>query len=126
MRLLLDSQILYWLFHLPEKVQTTTRAVLADRANELWFSAVTPWELAIKRAKGSLRFEDAALLGAIAEFRLHELQIAARHGLAAAALPPHHRDPFDRLLVAQAKLENLTLVTTDRTLPRYGVAVLEG
>ena len=75
MRLLLDSQILYWLFHLPEKVQTKTRAVLADRVNELWFSAVTPWELAIKRAKGSLRFEDAALLGAIAEFRLHELQL---------------------------------------------------
>ena len=121
MRRLLDSQIPYWLFHLPEKVQTTTRDVLADRANELWFSAVTPWELAIKRAKGY-----AALLGAIVEFRLHELQIAARHGLAAAALPLHHRDPFDRLGVAQAKLENLTLVTTDRTLPRYGVAVLEG
>ena len=108
MRLLLDSQILYWIFHLPEKVRTTTRAVLADGANELWYSAVS-----------------AALLDAIAAFRLQELQIAARHGLAAAALPPYHGDPFDRLLVAQAKLENLTLVTTDRTLPRYGVAVLE-
>jgi PIN domain nuclease of toxin-antitoxin system len=125
MKPLLDSQILYWSFHLPEGVQTRTRAVAADRANELWYSAVTQWELAIKRAKVLLRFEDAALLAAVAAFGLQELQIAARHGLAAAALPLHHRDPFDRLLVAQAKLENLTLVTTDRTLRRFEVTVLE-
>jgi PIN domain nuclease of toxin-antitoxin system len=125
MRLLLDSQVFYWLLHLPERVGPKARKNLADRANELWYSALTPWELAIKRAKGALRFDDAALLRGIDAFRLRELPISTRHGLAAAALPAHHRDPFDRLLVAQAQLESLILVTTDRTLPRYGVPVME-
>ncbi len=125
MRLLVDSQVLYWLLHFPEKVRSEARGTLADRANEVWYSAVTPWELAIKRAKGALRFDDAALLRGIAAFRLRELPISTRHGLAAAALPAHHRDPFDRLLVAQAQLESLTLVTADRTLPRYAVPVME-
>ena len=124
MRLLLDSQVFYWLLHLPERVGPKARKNLADRANELWYSALTPWELAIKRAKGALRFDDAALLRGIDAFRLRELPISTRHGLAAAALPAHHRDPFDRLLVSQALVEKLPILSTDPQISRYPIETL--
>ena len=76
------------------------------------------WELAIKRAKGKFDFDDGVMLEVIEQQDFIKLPVTTRHGLEAAALPSHHADPFDRMLIAQARLEGLTLVTADRAFWR--------
>ncbi len=87
-------------------------------------SAVSVWEAGIKIASGKLALAPDVLRDTLDKSRFQPLDVTYDHGLAAAALPLHHRDPFDRMLVAQAQLEGLTLVTTDRELAVYGVALL--
>ena len=89
----------------------------------LFFSAASIWEVAIKRAQDKLDVPDN-LLDTMEQRGFVELQVSARHGLIAGALPPHHRDPFDRMLVAQAQREGLTLVTHDERIRAYDVPVL--
>ena len=125
MRLLLDSNALYWFVVEPERLGPAAYAAINDPNHEVSFSAVNLWELAIKRAKGKLRFEDAAMLAAVAAQGFVELPVTARYSLEAASLPLHHNDPFDRMLIAQARLEGLTLVTSDRVFWRYRVLLLE-
>ena len=125
MRLLLDSHALHWTVLEPGRLRTATADVLTDSANAVYYSAVNLWELGIKRAKGKFAFDDAELLDAIGRQRFDELPISTRHGLEAASLPPHHSDPFDRMLIAQARLEGLTLVTSDRQFWRYRVLLME-
>jgi PIN domain nuclease of toxin-antitoxin system len=91
----------------------------------VYYSAVSLWELAIKRAKGRFSFDDGEMLDAIKHQRFDELPISTRHGLEAASLPPHHSDPCDRMLIAQARLEGLTLVTSDRQFWQYRVLLME-
>lgn len=86
-------------------------------------SAVTPWELGIQRALGRLDFPDG-LIGALDSNGFVELPISAEHGAAAAELPGHHRDPFDRMLIAQARAESLVLVTANRSLRWHGIELL--
>lgn len=86
-------------------------------------SAVSPWEIEIKRAKGRLR-APTDLLGAVGRAGFTALPVVLEHGVAAGQLPLHHHDPFDRMLVAQAQLEGLTIVTDDEQIARYQVAVL--
>jgi PIN domain nuclease of toxin-antitoxin system len=86
-------------------------------------SPVTPWEIEIKRATGKLDAPDD-LEHQLDDAGFVALPIMIEHGLAAGRLPLHHRDPFDRMLVAQAQIEGLTIVTSDRDIPRYQVAVL--
>lgn len=86
-------------------------------------SVVAVWEVAIKRAAGKLRIADGFVERAERE-GYHWLGVSVDHALAAGALPPHHRDPFDRMVVAQAQVEQLTVVTSDPAIGRYGVAVL--
>ena len=121
--LLVDSHILYWLDADPGRVSARLRAVLRDRKRNVFVSAASAWELGIKRAKGKLKFE-----GSVASMRSRyyflERPITFAHSEKAAELPLLHGDPFDRLLVAQAMLEGLTLVTVDPMMARYGVAVL--
>ena len=98
----------------------TLRALIADPANEIVVSAATLWEAAIKRALGKLRFETPVLLDALSRGGIGVLSITAEHALAAGDLPRHHDDPFDRMLVAQAIAEGLTLISRDawlRVLP---------
>lgn len=122
-RLLLDSHILLRLDHEPDLVPAAHRRVLADRRNEVFVSAVTAWELNIKRATGKLSLLES-LPSQVKRLGFTELPIPLRHGEMAGDLPLHHKDPFDRMLVAQALAEDLMLVTADCKLAQYGVAIL--
>jgi PIN domain nuclease of toxin-antitoxin system len=125
LRLLLDSNALYWFVVEPERLDQRAFAAINDTANEVFFSAVNLWELAIKRAKGRIRFTDQTMLDAVRAQGFTELPVTTRYGLEAASLPPHHNDPFDRMLIAQARLEGLTLVTGDNVFWRYRVLLME-
>lgn len=122
MRLLLDSQVVFlWLT--TRSVPDPTRRAITDARSHVLVSAATIWELAIKQARGRLALTSADL-DALLEADFELLPISPQHALAAARLPPHHRDPFDRMLIAQARAEQLILVGGDRVFERYEVDVL--
>jgi PIN domain nuclease of toxin-antitoxin system len=122
-RLLLDTHVLLWWLAEPERLSARTRNVLADGENVAFVSAATIWEAGIKERLGKL---DGArhLAEHVRSQNMTELPIRFEHAAAAAALPAHHRDPFDRMLVAQAQCESLTFVTADERAARYVVAIL--
>ncbi len=123
MRLLLDSHVLLWWDSNLRNLSAAQIEAIGDPENAVFVSAVTGWELGIKVATGKLTTSDS--IGAIAErFGFTELPITLVHGQTAAALPMLHKDPFDRMLVAQAISEQMVLVTVDERLSGYGVAVL--
>jgi PIN domain nuclease of toxin-antitoxin system len=121
-RYLLDSHILIWLDTGNERLTLSIREKLRN-AEQRYLSAATAWELALKQAAGKLQL-GATISSMLATFRLQELPVLIRHGERAAALPLHHGDPFDRMLVAQTLEENLILVTADRRMTEYGVPTL--
>ena len=121
-RYLLDSHILIWLDTGNERLTLSIREKLRN-AEQRYLSAATAWELALKQAAGKLQLR-ATISSMLATFRLQELPVLIRHGERAAALPLHHGDPFDRMLVAQTLEENLILVTADRRMTEYGVPTL--
>lgn len=125
MRLLLNFHALFWAILTPEKLRPETVDAITDPSSTVLFSAVNLWELAIKRAKGKFDFDDDVMLEVVKQQDFVELPVTTRHGLEAAALPPHHGDPFDRMLIAQARLEGLTLITSDRAMWAYRVLLLE-
>jgi PIN domain nuclease of toxin-antitoxin system len=120
--LLLDSNVVVWLDQKPQRIPESVMIRL-ESAPQVFLSAVTAWELAIKQSLGSL-----TLLRPVSDLihthQMIELPVTIRHGEVVRDLPLHHRDPFDRLLVAQAILEGLILVTGDRQLLSYGVPIL--
>lgn len=121
MRLLLDTHVLIWW---DEGESLSKRAADAiRRADQVYVSAVTGWEIAIKASLGRIETTRSVAV-ATAESGFEELPVRLAHAEALASLPPHHRDPFDRMLVSQALAEGLTLVTRDRALRRYGVKLL--
>ena len=124
MKLLLDSHTYLWWLEDHPKLSPAARAALADPANVVLVSAASIWEIEIKRAIGRLDAGDADLVSEIAANRFMELPVQARHAAAAARLPNHHGDPFDRLLIAQAQLEGLICVTRGRAFQDYGTATL--
>ncbi|HEV3455802.1 MAG TPA: type II toxin-antitoxin system VapC family toxin [Thermoanaerobaculia bacterium] len=124
MKLLLDSHAFLWWLAGDRKLGAGARQAVADPASIVHVSAATIWELAIKAALGKLDLDGADLVDEIGESDFVELPMTARHALAAAQLPRHHEDPFDRMLIAQAQLEGLTLITKDRALGAYGVPIL--
>ena len=121
MRLLLDTHLLVWVQGTPERLPAALAAMLQDHANTPMFSVASLWELVIKQALGrpDFRVEPAVLRRALLDGGWQELPIQAHHALAVAALPPLHRDPFDRLLLAQASADGLLLVTADQQLAAY-------
>lgn len=123
MNLLLDTHVLLWAFTDDARLRGRARDAIVDGANPVFVSAVTAWEIAIKKALGKLEAPDD-FLEELARHRFTPLYISCEHALAVEGLPPIHTDPFDRLLVAQAQLERLTLVTRDRRLGEYGVPIL--
>ena len=124
MKLLLDSHaFLWWLTDAPE-LSPSARAALADPANVVLVSAVTTWEIEIKRALGRLEAGSAELVAEIEANRFAQLPVWARHAEAAARLPRHHDDPFDRMLIAQAQVEGLVCVTRDPAFQAYGIPCL--
>jgi len=121
MRLLLDTQLLVWAMGEPERLPTGCAAMLEDPSNSLLFSVASLWELVIKQALGRPDFnlEPSLLRQALLDGGWQELPIEASHALAVSQLPPLHRDPFDRLLLAQAQVEGLLLLTADSQLSLY-------
>lgn len=119
MRILLDSHVVLWWLDANESLGPQTRDII-EHADEAVVSAVTPWELGIKRSLGKLSMPDG-LTEALESEGFKSLPVTAAHAELAPALPPHHRDPFDRMLVAQAQLESLVLVTADSTLASYDI-----
>ena len=123
MRLLLDTNaLLWWLLDSP-RLGTAARDAIAAPETSVAVSAVSAFEIATKRAIGKLEF-DADLPTELGRNTFEPLSVTVSHALAAGALPMIHRDPFDRILVAQASLEGRTFVTADTGLARYGIAVL--
>lgn len=123
MRLLLDTHALIWALHAPERLPAKILEALGAGV-VVFISAASTWEVAIKVALRRLVFPIEALPSALADAAFQELPIRISHSLGAAKLPLLHRDPFDRLLVAQARHERLTLVTRDSDIRRYPVATL--
>ena len=125
MRYLLDTHLLLWGAREPQRLSPLALALLADSRNDFYFSAASIWEISIKASsvrKGFLVDPEKLLRGFVMNGFI-ELQIASEHSLAVASLPTLHRDPFDRLLVAQSVVEGLILLTHDRTLTAYGPTV---
>jgi PIN domain nuclease of toxin-antitoxin system len=120
MRLLLDTHAFLWWDLAKDKLPEELRNAIASDENEVLVSAASVWEIAIKRAAGKLNFA-ASAAKAITGHGFLPLAITVAHAEWAGSLPPIHRDPFDRLLVAQAHQEGLTLVTLDEQILRYQV-----
>lgn len=123
-RLLVDTHVLlWWLADDRDRLSATARERLTAPAARVVVSAVSVWETAIKRALGKL-IAPPDLLMRLEQAAVDLLPITARHADRVAGLPDHHRDPFDRLLVAQAELEGLTIVSADPQVRRYDVTVV--
>ncbi|MGE3328498.1 MAG: type II toxin-antitoxin system VapC family toxin [Acidimicrobiia bacterium] len=123
MRLLVDSHVALWWLAADARLGSACSEHLRS-ADEVFFSAVTPWELGVKRALGNIDFPDG-LVSQLVSAGFSELPISAAHAERAPDLPAHHRDPFDRMLVAQAQLESLVLVTADRSLRPYDIELID-
>ena len=123
-RLLLDTNVAVWLL-LGDRARVSTNAVeaLEDDRNEVAVSAASVWEIAIKRSLGKLTIADG-WAATLRRLGFDPMPVTAMHAEAVERLPWHHRDPFDRLLVAQASVERCALVSADRRLGAYGVDVL--
>jgi PIN domain nuclease of toxin-antitoxin system len=121
MKLLLDTHLLLWAAGEPERLSKQARNLIDSADNELLFSAASLWEVAIKRGLGRKDFRvDARLLRrGLLDNGYNELPIISDHVVATESLPPIHKDPFDRILVAQATVEGVTLLTTDSFLSQY-------
>jgi len=120
---LLDTHVLLWWLSDPSQLSSPARAAIADGSNAIYFSAAAAWEMAIKRSLGRLDFPQN-LLEALQSDHIEALPVSLTHALAVGDLPKHHADPFDRLQIAQARIEDLTLITRDNALSAYDVKIL--
>lgn len=125
MKYLLDTHLLLWAAGLPDKLSAEARELLGDADNALLFSAASLWEITIKRSIGREDFKvDARILRrGLLDNGYEELPIASAHAVGLDTLPAIHKDPFDRILVAQAQIEGLTLLTSDEQVARYPGAI---
>ena len=127
MRVLLDTHVWLWMWGEPERLRNEARTIVEDPATELNVSAVSAWEIAAKHAAGRLRLPsspEAWLTDPRHRRDVTELPITFEHAIRAGALPNHHRDPFDRMLVAQAQVERLVLLSADRKMAAYEVEAI--
>ena len=124
MRLLLDTHAFFWWFSGNSRLSLPARQAIEDDGNDVMVSAVSAWEIATKHRLGKLPGAEALVLditGAIAEQNFMELPITVEEAARAGALPGLHRDPFDRMLIAQALARNLVLISSESLFDRYGV-----
>jgi len=121
MHLLLDTHVLLWVAGRPDRLSAQATALIADAGNQPIFSAASLWEIAIKRGLGRSDFRVApeVLRRGLLDNGYDELAITGTHAMAVGWLPAIHRDPFDRVLVAQAESEGILLLTADATVARY-------
>ena len=125
MNLLLDTHAFLWAIDDDPKLSQKAREAIVDGKNIVFVSAATAWEITIKKGIGKLKTPQADYLEELRLHRFTALDITTEHALAVDGLPEHHKDPFDRMLVAQAQVENLTLVTRDPRLMIYPIRVIE-
>ncbi len=125
MKLLLDTHLLLWAAGEPDRLSVEACRLMEDASNDLFFSVASIWEIAIKRALGREDFqvEPRVLRRGLLDNGYTELAIASEHAIAIDSLPNIQKDPFDRLLVAQAKVEGILLLTSDERIFRYGSPV---
>lgn len=124
MNLLLDTHVLIWCLDDNPKLSPKVRSTIADDATSVFISSAVVWEMCIKESIGKLRIPEN-LEEVLEENYFEMLPITIKHALILRNLPEHHKDPFDRILVAQAVAEDLTLVTRDRVISRYDVRLLQ-
>ena len=124
MRLLLDTHVLLWSLHRPEALGRQALELLSDAGNEVIASAVSLWEMAVKKRTGKMEVDLGLVMAGIAEQGFVRLGIEDRHLQTLIGLPFHHRDPFDHLLIAQAIAEDALFVTRDRAATRYPITVV--
>ena len=127
MRYLLDTNVFLWAVAAPEKLNPRARHLLTADEHDFFLSAASSWEISIKYSIGHLHLPEPP--AKYVPDRLHKwgfawLEISQPHALAVAELPPHHQDPFDRMLIAQAQLEHMTLLTADRLITKYNADIL--
>lgn len=123
MRLLLDTHTFLWWVSDWDQIAKPAREAIADPDNEVFVSAVSGWEIGVKKAKGRLTAPNN-LTAVVEEKQFQHLPLTFGHAERAATLPTHHRDPFDRMLVAQARVEGLVLITRDARISLYDVPTL--
>ena len=125
MNLLLDTHLLLWAAGKPERFSPDTKELLLDPSNELWFSSASLREITIKRSldRADFRVDPRRLWRMLLSHGYRELTISSEHAIAVGALPPLHKDPFDRILIAQARVEEIILLTADSRVASYGKAV---
>jgi len=124
MRLLLDTHALLWWLADDERLSAKARKAIADPENIVFASAASGWEISVNRSLERIEVSFEALVDAINECGFDMLPVSLQHGLIAGALPAHHRDPFDRMLVAQCQAEGLRLVSRNRQFANDGVDLL--
>ena len=127
MKILIDTSCWLWSLTDPEHLNKDTRDLLSDPAQALFLSAASSWEIAIKAALGQLNLPEPPekyIPSRMAAFNILGLPIEHTHALRVFGLPSHHRDPFDRILIAQAQAEGLTILTTDRVFAAYDVPII--
>ena len=122
-RLLLDTHAFIWWVSGNESLGQVARGLVADVDNQIYVSAATVWEMSIKQQLGKLK-APADLESVVERSGFSPLPIGLFHAQQAGSLPTHHRDPFDRMLIAQAQAEGLTIVTQDSAFPAYGVRLI--
>jgi PIN domain nuclease of toxin-antitoxin system len=121
MKLLLDTHLLLWAADAPERLSKAARVLIEDPENQLLFSAASLWEIIIKQAldRPDFRVQPRLLYRGLLDNGYSELAITSEHTMNVDRLPPEHKDPFDRILVAQAIAEGITLLTSDRKLASF-------
>lgn len=124
MRYLLDTHVILWWFTAPEKIKPKAQKIISDTSNNIFFSSASFWEMAIKKSLGRLTLPHNLLETVVAE-NFKVLPIMPEEGLGVADLPFLHTDPFDRLLIIQAKLHDLVIITRDSKITEYPVVTLE-
>ena len=125
MNLLLDTHLLLWAASEPKKLSAKTRTLLLAPANQLIFSSASLWEISIKNGleRSDFNVDPRRLWRMLLVNGYRELPVTSEHAVAVNDLPPLHKDPFDRILVAQARAEGLTLLTADKAVAKYGEGV---
>jgi len=126
-KLLLDTQCWLWWFAQPERLNEAAIAQILDETNELWLSVASIWEIGIKVAIGKLPLPEPLhqyIDSRMKQLGMRSLEITVPHAFQISNLPLHHRDPFDRMLIAQAQVEEMTLVSADSLFKQYNVSIL--
>jgi PIN domain nuclease of toxin-antitoxin system len=127
MRVLFDTHSFLWWIEDDPRLSSTVKEIIGDRNNELFFSAASGWEIAIKAKTGKLNISDIPEKFVMEQLAINAvtiLPIQINHALHIYNLPNHHRDPFDRILIAQSQLENLPIMTVDAQIVRYSVETI--